>query len=526
MAPSSVARPTLALKSQKLTNDDDTDKKNQRFNIRTKSRKTDKPSSPVSPDILIDINDKCRYSVEEEIDGRERGAKRREKVSKKLGRKPIVSEPTSKRKAQNRAAQRAFRERKEKHLRELEAKVENLEKASEETNKENSLLRTHLEKLSLELSDYREKYSLLMKANQNPTYYELPSYLSMRPPETSHVAGNSDVNFSFDCPIYKSLPRYPMEINSTQTSFNNQIIPSNIIPSQVKPSSQKIRFSDAIAKPKLFNYPASKLQKANFSNFSNLLDTSLSECSNSNLSLLKNTQIRIHDSKSEPNTVHTKSLDTNFSSSSYNDTYFSSLKQPQETSEQPFIINEPLDSTRNLNLHDFTNLSQPEQDKFCGENSAVNKTPEYTLPQTSSCHQSEIAIGEFELPSVPNNSADLQTRLFDRQIDLQLYKDYHDPHEFILSSGRVCNKTKESSILVPAFHDKVNHENSSLLNKDNQSIRRLFESEPTQKDLYNCSNILDRIKPYSWNINNSLDLEYLCRDLKKKSQMFRDRSCG
>ena len=282
--------------------------------------------------------------------------------------------------------------------------------------------------MSLELSDYRGKYSLLMKANQNPTYYELPSYLSKRTPETSHVAGNSNVDFSFDCPIYKNLPRYPMETNATQTFFNTQIIPSNIPSSLVKPSSQKIRLSDSIDKPKLFNYSAARLKKANFSN---LLDTSLSECTNSNISLLKNNQIRIHDSKSEPNTIHAKSLDTNFSSSSYNDTHcnsnnspllsssnlcniVSSLKQPQETIEQPFFLhNEPLDATRNLNVHDFINPSELERDKFCGENSTVTKTPNYTFPQISYCHQSEIDIGEFELPSFPNNSADVQTRTFD-----------------------------------------------------------------------------------------------------------------
>lgn len=44
---------------------------------------------------------------------------------------------SQKRKAQNRAAQRAFRERKERHLKDLETKVDELEKASESTNHEN-----------------------------------------------------------------------------------------------------------------------------------------------------------------------------------------------------------------------------------------------------------------------------------------------------------------------------------------------------------------------------------------------------
>ncbi|KAI8368570.1 hypothetical protein EDC96DRAFT_504814 [Choanephora cucurbitarum] len=60
---------------------------------------------------------------------------------KKVGRKPLTSEeedsdnPKSKRKAQNRAAQRAFRERKENHVRVLEERVRELEqKISQQPN--------------------------------------------------------------------------------------------------------------------------------------------------------------------------------------------------------------------------------------------------------------------------------------------------------------------------------------------------------------------------------------------------------
>ncbi|KAJ3190469.1 hypothetical protein HDU85_000767 [Gaertneriomyces sp. JEL0708] len=46
---------------------------------------------------------------------------------RKVGRKPIMEEPADKRIAQNRAAQRAYRERKERHVRTLERRVKELE---------------------------------------------------------------------------------------------------------------------------------------------------------------------------------------------------------------------------------------------------------------------------------------------------------------------------------------------------------------------------------------------------------------
>jgi AP-1-like factor len=56
----------------------------------------------------------------------------------------------SKRKAQNRAAQRAFRERKEKHVKDLEAKLADLEAAQQQASLENERLKRDLQKMATE----------------------------------------------------------------------------------------------------------------------------------------------------------------------------------------------------------------------------------------------------------------------------------------------------------------------------------------------------------------------------------------
>ncbi|KAL7271487.1 AP-1-like transcription factor [Rhizina undulata] len=56
----------------------------------------------------------------------------------------------ARRKAQNRAAQRAFRERKERHVRELEQKLTSLEQAAQVTMTENDMLKQELEKIKME----------------------------------------------------------------------------------------------------------------------------------------------------------------------------------------------------------------------------------------------------------------------------------------------------------------------------------------------------------------------------------------
>ncbi|KAI0391695.1 hypothetical protein F5Y17DRAFT_439438 [Xylariaceae sp. FL0594] len=61
-----------------------------------------------------------------------------------------VSPAQSRRKAQNRAAQRAFRERKEKHVKDLEAKLASLEAAQSATASENEKLKREMQKISTE----------------------------------------------------------------------------------------------------------------------------------------------------------------------------------------------------------------------------------------------------------------------------------------------------------------------------------------------------------------------------------------
>ncbi|KAF3904036.1 hypothetical protein AA313_de0208702 [Arthrobotrys entomopaga] len=152
-------------------------------------------------------HEKRKLSVDDqeddETDPHEAEPKRREgddKTAKKPGRKPITNEPTSKRKAQNRAAQRAFRERKEKHLKDLEQKVQDLEKASESTSQENKALKDQVEKLQTELKEYRKRFSLGGGAAVNRS----PSNSISTGLGSLDTAGSTG-GFNFDFPLFGSF---------------------------------------------------------------------------------------------------------------------------------------------------------------------------------------------------------------------------------------------------------------------------------------------------------------------------------
>ncbi|KAJ2766607.1 DNA-binding transcription factor yap1, partial [Coemansia nantahalensis] len=78
-----------------------------------------------------------------------------DKKSKKPGRKTITDDAPTKRTAQNRAAQRAFRERKQQHLQSLEDKVKELTEQRERTERENQQLRQRIDALSSENSSLK-----------------------------------------------------------------------------------------------------------------------------------------------------------------------------------------------------------------------------------------------------------------------------------------------------------------------------------------------------------------------------------
>ncbi|KAI9788595.1 MAG: hypothetical protein M1835_002181 [Candelina submexicana] len=72
----------------------------------------------------------------------------------KPGRKPATDTPPTKRKAQNRAAQRAFRERRASKVGELEEHIKQIE---EEDEREQTELREHISKLEADVEYFRDK---------------------------------------------------------------------------------------------------------------------------------------------------------------------------------------------------------------------------------------------------------------------------------------------------------------------------------------------------------------------------------
>lgn len=170
-----------------------------------------------------------KRKASEEADGSDESDPKRqetqdgEKGAKKPGRKPLTSEPTTvsianpsrlsqvytdishqKRKAQNRAAQRAFRERKEKHLKDLETKVAELSKSQEADKHENGMLKAQVDRLQVELKEYRKRLSLNNGAGALRGSPPLAPYTGQNRSSSGPSPANS--GFQFDFPKFGALP--------------------------------------------------------------------------------------------------------------------------------------------------------------------------------------------------------------------------------------------------------------------------------------------------------------------------------
>jgi AP-1-like factor len=187
-----------------------------------------------------------------------------------------------KRKAQNRAAQRAFRERKEKHLKDLETKVEELEKASETANHENHLLKAQVERLQVELREYRKRLSWVSGGNGLST---MSAFHNNHNNPTRNLSGLSNSEFFFDFPKFGDLPGSHIFKNDSKDNQNKSSSPST---SAVSPSNG-VTGTQSRGSPNGNNQSSQKPKNANGSFNAYARDSTAYKKTSSNSSSASNT---------------------------------------------------------------------------------------------------------------------------------------------------------------------------------------------------------------------------------------------
>lgn len=139
-------------------------------------------------------------------------------------------------------------------MKDLETKVEELEKASEATNHENTKLRTQVERMTAELKQYKQKISVMSSSSKALPREKVPF-------GNAAVSNLSDVNFQFEFPKFGMLPGPPSSKPQRSTSqpispLQSMQAPSpaqsqgndNKSPQQARQTLSDAQFKDELAK--------------------------------------------------------------------------------------------------------------------------------------------------------------------------------------------------------------------------------------------------------------------------------------
>ncbi|KAG9243881.1 BAP1, transcription factor bZIP [Calycina marina] len=489
----------------------------------------------ISSDGDADTHEKRSHPDDDE-DDEEGGGKRREseeKGSKKPGRKPLTSEPTSKRKAQNRAAQRAFRERKERHLKDLETKVDDLEKASENANHENSILRAQIEKMSIELQEYRKRVALNGNPRNPSLNSGLPAYLANKGINGNSTANNpNDINFQFEFPKFGRLPGPPS--TTTKNSGKSAALPITLQQtlnpldrSESSPVKQTLPGTSAAGFNTGLNQVPALMDGGDMSGLSGLFSPATLESISKSSSYdffgtNTNGSRSSTDTLAQNSTGHNTSHSSPSASSNSNHGPSSSCGTSPEPTTQSPVYKASETNLTTIGEEPNNVLGQGEL-TFCDKLNMACGNPNNPVPRTMS--ETSASSGNMEATTFDINGIDWFAQQNGNQFDPQLFGDYREPQQNILSSDVFSDSFFSDAYALPDFNSPFNIALSPAAPKKDlvaQIDEKLDEEEVVPGEdpakLLTCNTIWDRLQACPKVKEGGFDLDLLCKDLQKKAK--------
>ncbi|KAF2635378.1 PAP1-domain-containing protein [Massarina eburnea CBS 473.64] len=441
---------------------------------------------------------------EEEIEG---GGKRREgedKQAKKPGRKPLTSEPTTKRKAQNRAAQRAFRERKEKHLKDLETKVAELEKASDATNHENGLLRAQVQRLQVELREYRKRLSLNSTGlNRSPPMVGGFSTLL-------NSGGANASNFQFEFPRFGGLPgshildNGPLSKNKTSPTSSNTPARQNSTNSTGRSLSPKSLKNGSVGTSPATN---NNSRSGSINGFSSTIDTSTG-------------QARVFHFNSNSST-HSGSPSASSVSAGANSSCDTS---PEPSHSSPNNNNDTLADGYVCHGNSEGEIT------FCEMLNMACGNPRNPIPRAMS--QSDAKpnpAGITKAPATDLSGAhgiDFFANQNGGQFDPSLFGEYRDTQNAIVGDGDFTNGFFNDAFPITDYGSPFHFGDTPAAQKSNplEEVERIQEGEDEvvpgedTSQMLNCHKIWDKLASRPDFKDGTIDIDNLCSELRAKAR--------
>ena len=474
------------------------------------------PTPGDSPGKNGEESNEKRKSPEDDVEDDEGGGKRREgEDKKKPGRKPLTSEPTTKRKAQNRAAQRAFRERKEKHLKDLETKVQELEKASDAANHENGLLRAQVQRLQMELREYRKRLSL-NSSGLSRTSPLASGFSSM----LNNNSNNS--NFSFEFPRFGGLPGSQLLDNGPLAKTKSSSISSNAPARQnstgrgISPTSQA-NGSFTNSPDPLAASPASNAQRNNSLTSYVAMNNSANRASTDSSSTAPSRVFQFNSGSS------THSSESPSSSTSPNNQDSSCGTSPEPSHQSPA---QPKDSIREGYV--CTGNSEGEI-LFCEKLNMACGNPRNPIPRAMSQSDDKppVVNKDVKSPTPLPSGIDYFANQNGGQFDPTLFGEYRDSQNAIVGEGDFTGGFFNDAFLNTGYGSPFHFGDTPAVQKPNplEEIERIQDGIDEEvvpgediNSMLNCHKIWDKLSSRADFKDGTIDIDNLCSELRAKAR--------
>ncbi|KAH8730776.1 transcription factor PAP1-domain-containing protein [Phaeosphaeriaceae sp. PMI808] len=468
-------------------------------------------------------NEKRKSPDDDDDDDDEGGGKRRDSEDKQA-KKP----------AQNRAAQRAFRERKEKHLKDLETKVGELEKASDAANHENGLLRGQVQRLQMELREYRKRLSL-NSSGLNRTAPPLASGFSSVLGNSNSSSGNSNSgngnsnsnSFSFDFPRFGGLPGTQLLDNGPLSKSKSGSISSSILGRQnstghgVSPVT-KVSSSFANSLDPMGTSPATNDVQHN-----NSLNGSygFNDAASKNLNRVRTdstttTQSRVFQFNSGSST-QSDSPSSSTSPMGGQDSSCGTSPEPSHTSPS-----QPKDTIADGYVCHGNSEGEV---LFCEKLNMACGNPRNPVPRTMSMsndRKSPAVITTTKSPTPLLNGIDYFANQNGGQFDPTLFGEYRDTQTAIVGDGDFTGGFFNDAFLNAGYGSPFHFGDTPAVQKSNplEEIEHLQDGEDEVvpgddiNAMLNCHKIWDKLSSRPEFKDGSIDIDNLCSELRAKAR--------
>jgi AP-1-like factor len=412
--------------------------------------------------------------------------------------------------------------------------------------------------MSMELREYRKRLSL-NATNRSPSLNSgLPPYLAGKG-LGGGLNNPNDINFSFEFPRFGRLPGQPITNGSTllngarqsssPTSVTQQI-PSPVERNQVSPRNQSLQSFSSNGSSAGLNQASTQLDEGDMSSLSGLFSPSILNsvgkgspfeffATNSTNGSRSST-----DSNGQMSTGHNTSYSSPSASSNGNQGPSSSCGTSPEPTMQSPVFNKPVDVTLSTIGEENSGDARDEGElTFCEKLNKACGNANNPVPQT----MSEYTSGNPETPAFDINGIDWFAQQNGNQFDPQLFGDYREPQENILSGEGFSDSFFQDAFALPDFNspfniapspappkkdlvaqidEKQNEDEEVVPGEDPSKLLtcNTIWYDPLQQTLHKFENreltvnYRDRLQACPKVKEGEFDLDLLCKDLQKKAK--------